>query len=135
VTADDTLDLTGAGRSMRAKVTVSRNGAQLSGRVLDANGDAVSSPVVMILLMKGETDLPNSNEGMIRITPDAKYSTKGVRPGKYRVVVVDAFQMGNRGDEAIKTLYKRSEEIELKEGDRINKDVKVLPKEDANAKQ
>jgi hypothetical protein len=34
-----------------------------------------------------------------------------------------------------KTLFDRGEEIELKENDRITKDVKLLPKEDANAKK
>jgi hypothetical protein len=40
----------------------------------------------------------------------------------------------SNGMDAAKKLFARGEEIEFKEGDRITKDVRMLPKEDANAK-
>jgi hypothetical protein len=59
-----------------------------------------------------------------------------VRPGKYRLIGLNPFDMNIDNEHSwFKTLFDRGEEIELKENDRITKDVKLLPKEDANAKK
>ena len=56
-------------------------------------------------------------------------------PGKYRLFGVDAFQISGANDmDRLKKLFERGEEIEFKEGDRITKDLKVIPLEDPNAK-
>jgi hypothetical protein len=102
--------------------------------VLDSGGDRLLTPLAMVFLMRNEDDAPADN-GDGRVTPDGKYTLKGLHPGKYRVFAVDVFSMNNVGGLAsVKTLYPNGEEIELKEGDRIVKDVRVLAKEVVNAK-
>jgi hypothetical protein len=61
---------------------------------------------------------------------DGKYSFKAVRPGKYRIFAVDivasmAAFMGDEGN-AMKKLFDAAEEIEVKDGDRISKDLTAV---------
>jgi hypothetical protein len=55
------------------------------------------------------------------------------------MLALDVFQLSGSssgGDvmDMLKKLFERGEEIEFKEGDRITKDLKVIPMEDPNAK-
>jgi protocatechuate 3,4-dioxygenase beta subunit len=132
-------DLSKAARGASAKVTIGRNGAQISGRVLDSNGERMPSNLVMIFLARDAEDIPLLGNGTTQASPDGKYTVKAVVPGKYRLVALDALQLSgssSSGDvmDILKKLFVRGEEIEFKEGDRITKDVKVTPMEDANAK-
>jgi len=130
--ADGTVDFS-AVRPSRIKVTVSRNGAQISGTVLDEKGERLLTPMAMVLLVQDPKDL--QMEPANRVMPDGKYTLHGVRPGKYRLFAVDFIRMvGDDTMETLRKLAERGEEIEIKEGDRIGKDLRVLPKEDPNAK-
>jgi hypothetical protein len=136
VSTDDTVDFSTI-RPSRIKVTVSRNGAQIAGMVLDEKGERMLTPLAMVMLVQDPKDVQSLvQDSTQRVPPDGKYSFKGVRPGKYRLLAVDAFRLAGNDDsmETIRKLVERGEEIELKEGDRIAKDVRTLPKEDANAK-
>jgi protocatechuate 3,4-dioxygenase beta subunit len=128
-------DLSRATRTPSAKMTVGGNGAQISGRVLDANGEPMATNVVMIFLARDAEDIPLTGNGTVQATQDGKYTIKAIVPGKYRLFALDAFQMSNGNDmDALKKLFDRGEEIEFKEGDRITKNLKVIPLEDPNAK-
>jgi hypothetical protein len=132
VSPDGTVDFSMV-RPARIKVTVSRNGAQIAGTVLDEKGERVLTPMAMVWLVQDPKDLPQDSPQ--RVTPDGKYTFHGVRPGKYRLFAVDVFRMAVSDTvETLRKLAGRGEEIEVKEGDRIGKDLRVLPKEDANAK-
>jgi hypothetical protein len=127
------FEIASGSRGARIKVTVSRGGAQVSGRVLDSEGNRLLTPLAMVGLMEGpdEDNITNTE-----VTPDGRYSFKSVRPGKYRLIGLNPFDMNIDNEHSwFKTLFDRGEEIELKENDRITKDVKLLPKEDANAKK
>ena len=128
------LDLQNGG-AVRIKLAVSRAGAQISGRVLDSNGERLLTPLAMIALMKAPEDQMPFNAGR-EIKADGTFAIKGIAPGKYRLFAIDPFNMNpnSNGMDAAKKLFARGEEIEFKEGDRITKDVRMLPKEDANAK-
>jgi hypothetical protein len=78
----------------------------------------------------GEENTSNSD-----VKPDGTYSFKGVRPGKYRLIALNPLDM-NFDEEStwFKKLFDRGEEVELTEGDRVTRDVKLLSKEAANAK-
>ena len=131
--ASDVFEIPDGSRANTVKVIVSRAGAQISGRVLDSEGNRLLTPLAMVGLMRG----PNSSDvDTTEVTPDSRYSFKAVRPGKYRLISLNPFDM-NIDDESIwfTKLFQRGEEIEIKEGDRLIKDVKLLPKEDANAKK
>jgi hypothetical protein len=129
-------DLSKAARTASAKVVMGGNGAQIAGRVLDANGEPMLTNVVMIFLARDAEDIPLAGNGTAQATPDGKYTIKAIAPGKYRLFAIDAFQIAGGLSEmdAFKKLFERGEEIEFKEGDRITKDLKVIPVEDPNAK-
>ena len=129
-------DLSKAVRTASAKVTVGANGVQISGRVLDSNGEPMPTNVVMIYLARDAEDIPLIGNGTAQASPDGKYTIKAIVPGKYRLFAVNVFQLSGNGTETdtFKKLFERGEEIEFKEGDRITKDLKVLPVEDPDAK-
>jgi hypothetical protein len=135
---DGMADLSKAVRGASAKVTLGSNGAQISGHLLDATGERITSSLVMIFLARDPDDIPLYGNDMTQSAPEGKYTIKAVAPGKYRLFALDLFQFtGVRADgdeDFLKKLFARGEEIEFKEGDRITKDLKVLPMEDPNAK-
>jgi protocatechuate 3,4-dioxygenase beta subunit len=131
-------DLSQATRGASAKLTLGRNAAQISGRVLDADGEPITNNMVMIFLARDPDDIPLTVNGPERATQDGKYTIKGVVPGKYRLFALDPFQVSgaagpDEGLDMFKKLFERGEEVEFKEGDRITKDLKVISTEDANA--
>jgi hypothetical protein len=67
---------------------------------------------------------------------DSAYSIRALRPGKYRVVTIDILNIGTPDDwdEAYKAFKAAAQEIEVKEGDRVVKDLKVIGKEDLPVK-
>jgi hypothetical protein len=102
--------------------------------VLDSEGDPLTTPLALVLLMKNESDSIGGGPAA-EVTPDARYLIKGIAPGTYRLIGLNPFQLGWGFDnDGLKRYYPRGEEIEVKEGDRLTRDVKLLPREDANAK-
>jgi len=132
VSHDGVVDVS-SGRSSRLKVTVSRKGAQITGNVLDENGERTLSPMTIVLLLQDLKDWNRPTGSNTRITAESKYTLKSVRPGKYRLFAVDALSLISNSMEEIRKAFERAEEIEIKEGDRIVKDLRLTPKEDANA--
>ena len=132
-------DLSKVARGAGAKVTLGSNGAQISGRVLDSNGERMPTSLVMIFLVRDPEDIPLTGNGSAQSTPDGKYTIKAVVPGKYRIFALNVFDLSgasSSGDltDMLKKLFEQAEEIEFKEGDRIVKDLKAIPVEDPNAK-
>jgi protocatechuate 3,4-dioxygenase beta subunit len=127
---DEVLDFTQGVGGSRLKITVSRNGAQISGNVLGKDGEPLIG-LVMVLFGTDAKHLNDENQPMVR---DGKYSFKGVRPGKYRIVAVDLAEMmplftgDGDNDKMMQQLFDLGEEIEAKDGDRIAKDLPVLTK-------
>jgi hypothetical protein len=129
--ADGVVELIHGAGSSRLKITVKRDGAQISGRVLDKDGMPVMSPMVMIFLVTDPKELLRMNPDRIHKAVDAQYMVKTVRPGKYRLFAVDSAALGAAsGDldeaEIAKRVFSASEEIEIKPGDRIVKDLKAI---------
>jgi len=127
---DEVLDFAQGVGGARLKITVSRNGGQISGKVLGKDGEPAIG-LVMVLFGTDAEHLNDANQPMVR---DGKFSFKAVRPGKYRIVAVDMAEMmplftGNGDNEKMmQQLFDAGEEIEVKEGDRIAKDIVVLTK-------
>jgi hypothetical protein len=117
------------------KLVASRNGGQIAGKLLDKEGEPLGAAPAMVLLVADpkEIDLERS---LKMADEDGTYIFHAIRPGKYRLVAVDHLLMAGGDDfrEAIKKLALAAEEIEIKEGDRKVKDLKVKTKENANAK-
>jgi hypothetical protein len=125
--ADGILDLS-HGHASSLKITVGRNGGRISGAVLDKDGERLANSIATAYLL--QTPAVTGQEHQAHVTPEGKYSFKGIRPGKYRLFVVDPLRSGiAREADAFKKLFAAAEEIEIKEGDRIAKDVKLAVKE------
>ncbi len=134
---DNTADLSTAVKAVNANIVISRGGVVVSGRVLDVNGERMQTNVVMIFLIKDFSDFQSIGNGTAQATPDGKYTLKSIAPGKYKLFAIDAFQMSNgmAAIDTMKDIFNRAEEVEFHEGDKITKDLKVMPKEDPNAKK
>lgn len=131
---DGKLDLSRGAQGSSLRVVVSRNGGQVSGKLLDKSGEPVGAVPVTVLLVADPKDI--DFERSAKTVDDGTYSFQGVRPGKYRLLAFDRFLFGEDPEfqETIKKLAAAAEEIEIKEGDRKVKDLKLMVKEDADAK-
>jgi protocatechuate 3,4-dioxygenase beta subunit len=137
--ADDIVDLSRGASGGELKVAISRDGAQLSGMILDDDGSPLQGPVAMVVLVEEsqveKLDVSQLTGDTIARASDGKYSFKGVRPGTYRILAFDAFRSRDMQDAAgMKKALATAGKLEIKERDRIAKDVKVTPPEQSNAK-
>jgi hypothetical protein len=124
---DGLLDFSSGAHGSKIKVMMGRNGGQISGRVLDAEGGPAPGMTTWVLLSSNPAAL--GAEQSTRVS-DGRYSFRGLHPGKYRVAALDVLRFAGvleAGQE--KDLLDRGDEIEIKEGDRITKDVKLTTKE------
>jgi Carboxypeptidase regulatory-like domain len=132
---DSILDFSHGVGGSSLKVTISLNGAQISGKVLGHEGEPLSSPLAFLTVWRDDKQIEIDNSS--RVT-NGEYSIKALRPGKYRLAVVDVLEMEDYatgdGDDALKDLKSAAQEIEVKAGDRIVQDLKVIGKEDLRAK-
>jgi hypothetical protein len=131
---EDDLDLSRAAPGTSLKIVVSRNGGQITGKLLDKDGEPLgAAPAMVVLVADGkDVDLPRS----LKTVEDGTYRFQAIRPGKYRLLAVDAAQFGWGDDfaESVKQLAAAAEVIEIKEGDRKTKDLKLTLKDEADAK-
>jgi hypothetical protein len=123
------LDLSQGAGGSRVRITVSRAGAEVSGRILGKDGEPTAGLVEVFLL----TDPKQVDENDTNRSGDGKYSFKAVRPGKYRLFALDILELmqgftGTDEDGMMKSFFDAAEEIEVKEGDRIAKDITAITK-------
>ncbi len=132
---DGKLDLSRGAQGSSLRIVVSRNGGQISGKLLDKSGEAVGAMPVMVLLVADPKDI-DFERSSNKMVEDGTYRFQGIRPGKYRLLAFDQFMLGGNPEyrEAIMKLAAAAEEIEIKEGDRKVKDLKLMVREDADAK-
>ncbi len=131
---DGELDLSRGAQGLSLKIVVSRNGGQVSGKLLDQDGEPLGAMPAMVLLAADpkEIDLERS----LKAAEDGTYRFQAIRPGKYRLLAFESDQFADGTDflESVKKLAAAAEEIEIKEGDRKVKDLKLLAKGDADGK-
>ncbi|HWC97620.1 MAG TPA: hypothetical protein VG456_12735, partial [Candidatus Sulfopaludibacter sp.] len=134
--AEGVVDFTRGARGSRLKIVASTGAAQMSGKVLDKDGQALAGSIAFVWLMADSKEL--KEESMIPVEPDGSYSRKGIRPGKYRVFAMDLMHFAGlgtiRGND-LSDVFARGEEVEFKEGDKLTKDIKILEKEAAHDKK
>ena len=128
--ADNVLDFTQGVGGSRLTITVSRKGGRISGRVLDKDGQPTAG-LVMVFLASDAKLMGDENS---KRALDGRYEIKGIRPGKYRIFAFDVLQMASLfgaaddNEKMMQQLFDSAEEIEIKEGDAISKDVTVIVK-------
>lgn len=132
---DSILDFSRGVTGSRLKIAISLNGAQISGKVLDKDGEPSISPFAVVTVWKDEKEIQLDDSNRVS---NGTYTIKGLSPGKYRVAAMDMLGMGDFAgggdDDAMKAVKASATEIEVKEGDRIVKDLKVTGKEDIHVK-
>jgi hypothetical protein len=132
---DSMLDFSRGVNGSRLKITVSLNGAQISGKVVGHDGEPLVLPLAMVMLWKDEKEIEPDDSNRVA---NGEYSIKALPPGKYHLVAIDTLEIGDSAsgdwDEALKLFKAAAQEIEVKEGDRIVKDLRALGKEDIHAK-
>jgi hypothetical protein len=124
------LDLSRGVGGAKVKVTISLNGGQAEGTVLGEDGQPFERPLPFVVLAGTVDEITGSTLKLAEA--GAKFKYTGLRPGKYRLIAVDPRQFGGDID-AVKAIFSKAPEIEVREGDRITKDVKVLLVENPSA--
>lgn len=133
-TPEDDLDLTRSAPGTSLKIVVSRNGGQISGKLLDKDGRPLGDVPAGVLLVEDprKIDLERS----FKTVEDGTYRFQAIRHGKYKLLAFDYREFG-WGDDLLETLKKlaaAAEATEIKEGDRKVKDLKLTVREGADAK-
>ena len=132
--AEGNLEFSQAGQRPSLKIVVARNGGQLSGRLLGKDGAPVTgTPLTVILTDSAEAI---DFERAMKQSEDGTYRFPGIRPGKYKVFAFDHFEFAAAPDftAMIQRLAAKAEEIDIKEGDRKVKDLKLMTKDADDAK-
>lgn len=129
---DDTgFDFSRGGSGARLQIAISRNAGEISGSVVDRNGAPLASALAAVLVWKNAAQVkPEFN-----MLAGGRYDLKGLRPGKYLILAVDAYDFTSLAgakdqDEFAKALRAAAEEIEVAEGGRVTKDLRAAAKED-----
>jgi hypothetical protein len=136
---DSILDFSRGVNGSRLKITVSLNGAQISGKILGHDGEPLALPLALVMLWKSEKEVEKEVDvaDADRVS-HGEYTIKALRPGKYRLAAIDTLEIGDAApgdwDDALKAFRTAAPEIEVKEGDRIVKDLKAIGKEDIHVK-
>jgi hypothetical protein len=134
---DGEVDLSHAAPGASLKIVVSRNGGQISGKLLDKDGQPLGALRVFVLLVPAGLDTKEIDlQRSLKSFDDGTYRLQGIRPGKYRLLTFDPDQFTANGEflETVEKLPAGAEEIEIKEGDRKVMDLKPIVKEDGDAK-
>ncbi|MEO8371862.1 MAG: carboxypeptidase-like regulatory domain-containing protein [Candidatus Solibacter sp.] len=127
------LDLSRGAQGSRLKITLGRDAAQLSGTVTDKEGQPLGNTPSIVILTADREHIVPSQDGIVK--EGGKYNFKNIRPGKYWLFAIDAFRSGlSNNEEDFKRLATAAEEIEIKPGEKIAKDLKILLKEDVDAR-
>lgn len=116
---DGVLNLPGGTGGAKLKIVVSLNGGVVEGRV---TGDA---PQALVVLAATADEI-----GERRFHPVAageKFRFTGLRPGKYRLIAIDAKQYsGNLAE--VKEIFPRTPEFDVHEGERIVMEARIAAK-------
>jgi hypothetical protein len=116
----------------KLRIVVKPNGAELSGRVMETSGDRLDSATV---ILADSLDLDRCETISAVVLPNRTYQFRHVRPGKYRVLAfVPREPIRLIRQDLILKLLAAAEEIDLKPGDRLTRNLTVVAGEDADAK-
>jgi hypothetical protein len=130
---DGTLDFSKGVPNRHMKITISRNGAQISGEVADVDDGPVLSPNIMVFLVAESSQVEPFRATGVK---DGKYVFKGVPPGKYKVYAADVKKRsaGTRatwpgGDPDLGA----AQTLEVPEGGHVTRNLKVVGQEEPGA--
>ena len=117
--ANAVVDLRNGANGSSLKILVSNRGARISGAVEGKSG-RIADGLGFVLLLSPGSEERSELWRAAAIEPDGAYRFRGIAPGRYRL-----FVMGHPGEASLSDLIARAQTIEVKEGDRIAKDLTV----------
>jgi hypothetical protein len=123
------LDVPRGVHAAKLKITLGV-GAEISGNVSNKEGALLAGSLALVMLTSENGDAELGSENPARVDESGKYRFQGVPPGKYRIAAVDLLQNGFEGLEP-KKAPAAGEEVEVKAGDRLKKDLTVTEASDA----
>jgi len=131
------VDLSRGVAGAEIHITLSRKGGRVEGKVLGEDGQPFAGAALVMLSEAAKLTDAVDDKGVKMLESGEKFSYAGLHPGKYRIMAVEPgqFMGGLQAPEALKALLAHAEEIEIHEGDRIAKDLKIIAAESASAKQ
>jgi carboxypeptidase family protein len=108
------------------EVVISANGASITGKVVDANGQPIADATVVDVPSTEHRTRPDLYQ---RDTTDASghFSLRGLNPGKYTVLAFEELQEDVRQPEFLKSYETHGEIVQLDEGTRKNVVLKLIP--------
>jgi hypothetical protein len=129
---DGVLDFSGGAEGVKLKITLGLNGAHISGQV--KYKDETLAPLVSVWLVPDRDDYDFQSVQGAASGADGGYSFKGVAPGRYRILAFKPMP-GAISDYALwlKHVADKADVIEIKEGEELHKDLKLIGGEDADA--
>ena len=131
-TLDRDLDLSKGVHAATLKVTVSRHGGQVSGTISGPDGRRIMSRRLLVILAEDANIFATWRSVL---SSDLTFMIPGIRPGKYRLFAVDPLQFdGLSSYEPMKEIAARADAVEIKEGDRTRKDLRLSGRDAALAK-
>ena len=112
-------------------ITLSPKAAWVTGSVTDAKGRPAANGAVALIAKdsKGASQIASLSQS----DPKGAFAIQGLRPGLYTIFAFDKADGGFlRDSELLKKYEEKGEAIELKESDRVTKDLKLMVAEDAS---
>jgi len=126
------LDLSNRVNGATMKIVVSRNGGQVTGVITNKEGQPLTGRHLFVVLAADPASFATWRNVE---ASDSAFVIHGIRPGKYRLFAVDPMLFGGlQSYEPLKAIAARAQEIEIKEGDRLTKDLRADGKDNAGAK-
>jgi hypothetical protein len=133
VSASQVIDLTNGASATKISIVLSEAGGAVAGRVIDRDGTAAAGSVVVFLASRPadlrtylDVAVPDGRTAVVGTS--GRYAFKAVVPGKYRLLALNGetahgIARGSNRTEVLKSLFDAGEEIEVKEGDAVSRDV------------
>jgi hypothetical protein len=117
------IELSAVARAPHLKIAIALDGANISGRILNAEGELTQGQPPVFLLAN-----PSLEGGTVVEAKAGTYEFKGVRPGKYRLILLSFAQIAANNDNAqreenVRKAFEAAEEIEIGPRARVAKDL------------
>lgn len=133
---DGKLDFTRGAPDATLRVTVNRDGGEIQGLAMDSNGEQALGRRLLVFLAP---DVNEFSTWMTAPSLDATFQFHGIRPGKYRLFVVDPVEFGARsgnqsvGYDALKAVAAQAAQVEIRAADHLTRNLPLAAKDGAHA--
>ena len=132
--SDRVLDFSSGADGIKLKIVLGLDGAQVSGQV-KYKDDALAANM-LVLLLPDRTDFDLEVAPRVSSNADGRYNFKGLAPGSYKIMATK-WRPGTIFYYAplLKHLADKADVIEVKEGEELHKDLKLVDSEATDESQ